>query len=295
MSWLSQLLIRKKTQNCQPTTTSPVSPSAPPESMAQVVVEETIMAVAKWLVSLVNRTMETQASSPKPKPEPNHPANPAEAQAASADAPPAETDQASAVDQLLVKFSGLIEEACDRTQAIALLESRLQELESARQGTPDWQDSIQLLNQAVVKLDGRLSQVEKILQQVDLGTISETLAISLENESHLQQWAQTSTQQMAEFSVRLDTIETAAETTEEQHRANLHKIFQVIQPTVQQTTALEGRVSYLEKVVTQLRLVPKFVESNHRSITTLQNYLKQVESNSVSSGNGNGNGSQKGL
>ncbi|MBD2109640.1 hypothetical protein [Nodosilinea sp. FACHB-13] len=292
MSWLSRLLIRKKVPICQPTAASPVSPSPPPESMAQVVVEETIMAVAKWLISLANRTFETQATSPKPEPPP--PADPAEEQVASAEAPPLEeTNQASVVDQLLAKFSVLIEEACDRTQSIALLESRLQELESARQGTPDWQDSIQLLNQAVVKLDGRLSQVEKILQQVDLGTISETLAISLENESHLQQWAQTSTQQIAEFSVRLNTVETAAETTEEQHRANLHKIFQVIQPTIQQTTALEGRVSYLEKVVTQLRLVPKFVESNHRSITTLQNHLKQVESNSVSIGNGNGG--QKGL
>lgn len=291
MSWLSQLLIRKKAQNCQPTATTPVSPSPPPESMAQVVVEETIMAVAKWLISLVNRTMETQASSPKSKPTP--PANPAEGQAASANAPPVETAQASAVDQLLAKFSGLIEEACDRTQAIALLESRLQKLESTRQGTPDWQDSVQLLNQAVVKLDGRLSQVEKILQQVDLGTISETLAISLENESHLQQWAETSTQQMAEFSDRLNTIETTAETAEEQHRANLHKIFQVIQPTVQQTTALEGRISQLEKIVTRLSLVPKFVESNYRSIATLQNHLKQAEGNPVASGNGNGG--QKGL
>ncbi|MBD1876600.1 hypothetical protein H6F75_24230 [Nodosilinea sp. FACHB-131] len=264
---------------------SPVSPSPPPESMAQVVVEETIMAVAKWLISLVNRTMETQASSPKPESPP--PANPDEEQVASVDTPLVEPE-ASAVDQLLAKFSGLIEEACDRTQSIALLENRLQELESTLQGTPDWQDSIQLLNQAVVKLDGRLSQVERILQQVDLGTLSETLAISLENESHLQQWAQTSTQQIAELSDRLNTIETTAETAEEQHRANLHKIFQVIQPTVQQTTALEGRVSHLEKVVTRLSLVPKFVESNYRSITTLQNYVKQAKGDPVSSGNGNG-------
>ncbi|MBD1914781.1 MULTISPECIES: hypothetical protein [Cyanophyceae] len=291
MSWLSRLLIRKKAPSCQPTAASPVSPSPPPESMAQVVVEETIMAVAKWLVSLVNRTMETQASSPKPEPPP--PANPAEGQVVSDDTPPVETEQASAVDQLLAKFSGLIEEACDRTQAIALLEGRLQELESTLQATPDWQDSIQLLNQAVVKLDSRLSQVENILQQVDLGTISETLAISLENEAYLQQWAQTSTQQIAEFSVRLNTIETTAETTEEQHRANLHQIFQAIQPTVQQTAALEGRLSRLEKIVTRLSLVPKFVESNCRSIATLQNYVKQAKGSPVLSGNGNGSHKQK--
>jgi vacuolar-type H+-ATPase subunit I/STV1 len=167
--------------------------------MAQVVVEETIMAVAKWLISLVNRTLETKATAPKPEPTP--PANPAEGQVASGDTPPVESEQASAIDQLLAKFSGLLEEACDRTQAIALLESRLQELESIQQSTPDWQESIQTLNQAVVKLDSRLSQVEKLLQQVDLVTISEALTTSLKNESHLQQLAQTSTQQIAELNV----------------------------------------------------------------------------------------------
>lgn len=287
MSWLSQLLSRKKVQSCQPTATPPASPSPPPESMTQVVVEETIMAVAKWLISLVNRTLETQTS---PKPEHPPAANPAEGQAANVDTP-VETDQASAVDQLLAKFSGLLEDACDRTQAIALLEGRLQELESTLRSTPDWQNSIQTLNQAVVKLDSRLSQIEKTLQQVDLGTMSETLATSLENESHLQQWVQASTQQIAEFSVRLNTIETAAETTEAQHRANLDKLFKAVQPTVQQTTALEKRISYLEKIITRLSLVPKVVESNYRSIATLQNYVKQAKGDPVS--NGNGNGGQK--
>lgn len=286
MSWLSQLLSRKKVQSCQPTATPPVSPSPPPESITQVVVEETIMAVAKWLVSLVNRTLETPAASPQPEPKPS--TNPAEGQAASVDTPPVETDQASAVDQLLTKFSGLLEEACDRTQAIALLENRLQELESILQGTPDWQESIQTLNRAVVKLDSRLSQVEKTLQQVDLVTLSETSATALENESHLQQRAEASTQQIAVFNARLNTIETAAETTEEQHRATLHKIFQTIQPTVQQTTALEKRVANLEKIITRLSLVPKVVENNYRSIATLQNYVKRAEGNPVSIGNGNG-------
>ena len=289
MSWLSQLLSRKKVQSCQPTATPPVSPSPPAESITQLVVEETIMAVAKWLVSLVNRTLETKATSPKPEPTPS--ANSAEGEVASANTPPVETDQASVTDQLLTKFSGLIEEACDRTQAIALLESRLQELESIQQSTPDWQESIQILNQAVVKLDSRLSQVEKMLKQVDLVTISETLTTSLKNESHLQQRAQIFTEQIAEFNVRLNTVETAAETAEEQHRTTLHKIFNAIQPTVEQTTTLEKRVSQLEKIVARLSLVPKFVESNYRSIATLQNYVKHAKSDPVL--NGNGNGGQK--
>ncbi|MBD0270200.1 MAG: hypothetical protein ICV77_18130, partial [Cyanobacteria bacterium Co-bin8] len=172
MSWLARFLSRPKMQDCQPTTPPP---SNQPPAMTQVVVEETIMAVAKWLVNLVNRTLETK-SAPSPEPPPSSaaaaPPNPTAPNYAEQSGP----GEGSTVDQLLTKFSGLIEQSCDRTQQIALLESRLQALEAASSANQNWEESIQILSQAVVKLNSRLSQVERALEQVDMDAIATDLA-----------------------------------------------------------------------------------------------------------------------
>lgn len=283
MSWLSHLLSRKKVQTCQPTPPSTATTSQPPASMTQVVVEETIMAVAKWLVNLVNRTLETKATPQKQEQEPL--ASPAPAPSPEVnvgDAPPhpVGTGQVSTVDQLLAKFSCLIEESCDRTQAITLLESRLQGIESALQANKAWEESVQLLSQAVVKLNGRLAQVEQSLEQLDPATLTS------KTEAHFQQWVQLSNEQMTASNARLAAVETALETVGERESSTLDELSQALQSTVQQATVLEGRISYLEKMIARLSLVPKYVESNYRSIASLQNSMKQLKVTPVASGNG---------
>ncbi|HEY9735972.1 MAG TPA: hypothetical protein V6D06_06805 [Trichocoleus sp.] len=240
--------------------------------MTQVVVEETIMAVAKWLVNLVNRTLETK-SAPSPEPPPS-------ASAAAAPPSPAApsygeqsgTGEGSTVDQLLTKFSGLLEQSCDRTGQIALLESRLQALEAASSANQNWEESIQTLSQAVVKLNSRLSQVERALEQVDMGAIATDLAATVENEAQLQQWAQSTEEQVATLAARLTAAETALEIVGRQNSSTLNKISQ----TLQDTTTLPERVAHLEKIVARLSAVPKFVENNYRSIISLQDYMRKL-------------------
>ncbi|HEY9763165.1 MAG TPA: hypothetical protein V6D07_11620 [Trichocoleus sp.] len=279
-------------QNCQPTATPAPPPSQPPASMTQVVVEETIMAVAKWLVNLVSRTLETKTAPQPAEQEPladPAPVGSSEVNTANVNGHPAQSGQVSTVDQLLAKFSCLIEESCDRSQAIALLENRLQGIESALQANQSWEESIQLLSQAVVKLDSRLSQVEQVLAQVDLDKISNILAASSGNEAQLQQWIQASKDQTTALNSRLATLETAVKIAEDRHHSALDQISGTVQPAIQQATALEGRISYLEKMIARLSLVPKFVESNYRSIASIQSRMKQLKDVPAA----NGNGSQK--
>lgn len=254
--------------------------------MTQVVVEETIMAVAKWLVNLVNRTLEAKPTPPKPEPEPPTSTAPSSSAAVNpgSNAHPTENGQVSAVDQLLAKFSCLIEESCDRTQAIALLENRLQGIESALQASRAYEESIQILSQAVVKLDSRLSHVEQVLEQVDLEQVAEAITVSSENKARLQTWVQTSSEQMTSLNNRLESVETTVEVVQE-HRAELDKVPETAQPAIQQLTVLEGRIVYLEKLVARLSLVPKFVENNYRSITSLQDHIKRLN-NKVPATNG---------
>jgi DNA repair exonuclease SbcCD ATPase subunit len=239
--------------------------------MTQVVVEETIMAVAKWLVNLVNRTLESKATAPRSEPETPTPSAAAPAGDGSATAAAAGAAQTQAVDQLLAKFSCLIEQSCDRAQSIALIESRLQEIETALH-SPAWEEPIQILSQAVVKLDSRLAKVEQMLGKVDLDAFEATLAEATENEAQIQQWADTTNAQLTALNARLTAVESTVNTKQTPDLPALDKLSE----TLQYTTTLEDRLAQMEKLVARLRIVPKYVESNYRSILFLQNCVKEL-------------------
>ncbi|MBD0267541.1 MAG: hypothetical protein ICV77_04525, partial [Cyanobacteria bacterium Co-bin8] len=219
-------------QDSQPTPAPSTSQSPP---MTQVVVEETIMAVAKWLVNLVSRTLETQAAV---KPEPEPPSS-APAPSGEGSAHFAGNGQASTVDQLLAKFSCLIEQSCDRTQSIALLENRLEGIEAALRTNQDWEQCVQSLSQAVIKLDSRLSEVEQALAQTDLAAIATTLAATTESELRLKQWANTANAQMNELGTRLTTVEATVETTLETVGTQDNSTLDKVSETLQHATAIE--------------------------------------------------------
>ncbi|MBD0334296.1 MAG: hypothetical protein ICV62_02305 [Cyanobacteria bacterium Co-bin13] len=245
------------------------------------------MAVAKWLVNLVNRTLESKATAPQPEP----PASsaPASSEKGQAQAGPVGSGQVGTVDQLLAKFSCLIEQSCDRTQSVALLENRLEGIEAALRANQDWAQCVQSLSQAVIRLDSRLSAVEQALEQTDLAAIATALASTTESELQLKQWANTANAQMTELGTRLTAVENTVETTLETVGTQGNSTLDKMSETLQHATVLEDRIVSIEKMVARLSIVPKFVESNHRSIVFLQDHVRKLTKSPVANGHRNQN------
>lgn len=249
MAWLHQFFNRKSNCQEQSTSASPETASANPQkppgstTVMQLVAEETIMAVAQWLVSLVNHHIQAKPEIPVDSP------------------PSSEGSSTTVMEELLSKFGKLIEQLYEREQRLIPLENRLRQVEVAftQKGELEHQlhESMQLIN----GMNQRLIRVEDIAGRVNINEI-DLLADTIEQLTH--QIAQSNSaidhldNQMIQLKVGLKQNDSLSE-----------KLNQIDQTTA----VLEHRMGYLEKLLTRFSVVPKLVEANRHSIVSLQHQL----------------------
>ena len=258
MGWLPGFFGRKKTQNYQPPpndSTAQNSASQNSTTMLELVVEETIMTAAKWLVTFVNRSLETKATAPIVEPEPaaNH-----------AKSSYVETQDSETIETLLSKFGCLIEQSHDRTQLTIALEDRLSKVEASLKQSNHLEQQIQELNRSFAHLESRLTNVEKLIQPNT--NINQALTHVGRN---LEQYIQISNQSIANLENRLTTVEDLVE----QGDSSLTKITEI----GQNLAILKNRVVHLEQLLARFSLIPKIVESNYQAIASLQQHLKSLD------------------
>lgn len=289
MRWISGFFSPKKPQPCQQQDNSPTEQNSDttqnPNTMLQVVVEETVMAVAKWLVTLINRSLEVKAVAPvAPVAEtPTAVADVAQSNpdisytAASNSSIDSDVYQTNTVEELLAKFSCLIQQSHDRIQSTTTLENRIRAIETFLRRDYKLEQQVKELSQSFANLENRLAQVEDLVERVDAVSTEEFLKM----EQHLEQQIKTETQPIGTFERRLSLIESSIES----ESLTLSQIAKVEQDVM----AIEKRIVSLEKLFTRMSLIVRYVENNYRSIASLQKYVKSLDSTSISDKNGSHN------
>ena len=144
MAWLQKFFVKKQSQEQQPSS----DPRSRDSKMVQVVAEEVIMAVAQWLIAVVNRSLQ-----PKRDPQPNIEEKPV-------------VNSAPETEQLLLKLSTLVERLYERDQAIAALEKRIHGIEKylGEEGTLG--QRLQESDQSITALESRIEGVETLTQKI---------------------------------------------------------------------------------------------------------------------------------
>lgn len=256
MGWLPGFFDRKKTQNQQqpPTDSTTQNPAAQnPTTMLELVIEETIMTAAKWLVTFVNRSLEPKVV---PIAEPQSTANPTNPGCT-------ETPHSDTIETLLSKFGSLIEQSHDRTQQTNALEERLNQVEASLKQNNRLEQQVQELNRSLASLESRLINVEKLIQPI--AQINQALT---RTDQALEQHIQTSNQAITNLESRLTTAEDFVEQG--------HSLTTKITQTGQNLNILKDRVIHLEQLLARFSLIPRVVESNYRAIASLQNHVRSL-------------------
>lgn len=148
MNWIPKFLNKQTCKN----------PQQPEElkkqdftGVIQTVAEETILAMAYWLIGLVKQTMQNQATS----------------QQAVEETIPSST---TAAEELLPKVSTLIEQLYERSQAMIALENRLGAVENLLVEKTAPEPPVEASIQSVSNLESRLASVESLLKTLDAQT-----------------------------------------------------------------------------------------------------------------------------
>jgi hypothetical protein len=290
MRWISGFFNSKKSQPCQQPINSPTDQSSDtiqnPNTMLQVVVEETVMTVAKWLVTLINRSLEAKVVAPvAPAAEaPTTVANVGQSNsenagytAASHTSNDSDVDQTHTIEELLAKFSCLIQQSHDRIQSTTTLENRIRAIENYLRRDYKLEQQVKELSESFVNLENRLAQVESLVERVG-GISTEDF---LKMEQRLEQQIEIGTQPIGTFENRLSLIESSIES----ENLTLNQMVKVEQDVM----ALEKRIVSLEKLFTRMSLIVRYVENNYRSIASLQKYVKNLDSTSIPNKNGSHN------
>lgn len=244
MSWLPSFFKGNKSQNSQQSLNNLEEKNS--TTVIQILVEETIMAAAQWLITFVNRTIQSkQVSQVK--------------------------EQASTVahtvplEELLSKFGSLVEQLYEREQGITPLHNRISEIEAFLKQSGNFEQHMQTSSQHIAALEERLMQIENQIKRIDMSAIE----AFLQKAPDLEQYAEESTQSIAALVNRLADIEDI----EKQVSSSTEKLDQ----TNQNIRTLEQRISHLEKLLTRFSIIPKLVEGNHRAVISLQSQLETLK------------------
>ncbi|MBD1850094.1 hypothetical protein [Leptolyngbya sp. ST-U4] len=284
MGWLPKFFSKNTAQQVQPS--ADFSPNPTPTTMTQLVVEQTIMTAANWLVHFVNRSLEAKATAPVAPPE--------SPSGEKADQVPVESPP-DTVEILVARLGTLLEQAYDRNQATAALaaslEERLNAIEASlkqNQLQNQSQPPIQALVQAFSRLENRINQLEARINPIDPQAIDVSLQINQQMNHQLQQANQVLSQEVQALKPALAVLENRLvpiENFAEHGKAIINSLAQA----QQDTETLESRIDHLEKLLAQFRLIPKLVEGNYRAIVRLQQHLQHSsELSSIGQRNGNG-------
>ncbi|PSB15716.1 hypothetical protein C7B61_06160 [filamentous cyanobacterium CCP1] len=252
MGWLSGFFNRNKSQNLQQPANHLDAKNS--TTVMQVLVEETIMAVAQWLITFANRSFQLKQNAQDAKVE-----------------KAAENHQTAPLEELLSKFGTLVERLYERDQEFSPLYHRLNEIEATLKQNRDLEQYVQSPNQEIITLEERLMQVENQIQGVNVVAIEN----SLQKGINLEQRAEEFSQSIAVLENRLAHLENIS--------SQLDSLVEKLDQKNQHLQTLENRVQHLEKVLTQFRIVPKLVEKNYRAIVSLQNRLEPAKDTSKNS------------
>ncbi|HEY9884752.1 MAG TPA: hypothetical protein V6C98_14195 [Thermosynechococcaceae cyanobacterium] len=240
MHWLQGLFNKTRPETSQPTSIPEEQSST---TVQQVIVEETVMAVAQWLITLLNRSMKSKPTS-ESKLEETLP-----------------TDRISPMEDLLSKFGNLIEQLHERDQGTIALQNRVAALEASLQQQSKLDQQVKELNQLVAGLDSRLTRIEVFAESIDIGTIEALLS----KDTSREQQAKEISQLIANLDDRLAQTESLMEPVN----------FLVEQKEQDNRTlvTLKERIIQLEAFISRFRAVPRIVEGNYRAIASLQSQL----------------------
>lgn len=245
MGWLPGFLNRNKSQSPS-TNTSEVANST---TVVQILVEETIMAVAQWLIAFVNRSFQHKQN----------------AQNTQVHEESTASSQAAPLEELLSKFGTLIEQLHERDQGVTPLQNRINEIEASLKQNDDLRHYIQ----ALAAIEERLIQVERQIQKVDATAIETSIQKSIYLEQYLEQRTEASNQAIAGLEQNLLDLASRSGQIDILIK-NLNQAYQTIE-------ILESRISHLEKLIVRFSIVPKLVEGNYRAIVSLQDRLETTK------------------
>jgi ABC-type transporter Mla subunit MlaD len=266
MAWLHQFFKRNTCQEQPTSASSEAATAAPPKTpgsstVMQLVAEETIMAVAQWLVNLVNYHIQAKPEVP-------------------VDSVPApEGSSATMTEELLSKFGKLIEQLYEREERLLPLENRLRQVEAVltqkAKLEPQLQESMQLLD----RLQQRLVRVEDLAGRVNIHEID----ILVETTEQLTQRVDQSSSTIAHLDTRMIQLEAGLK----QNDSLAEKINQM----QQSMAVLEHRMGHVEKLLARFSIVPKLVEENRHGIVSLKHQIA-LNQTSLDSGKPSQNGSK---
>lgn len=241
MAWLQQFLNRNNTCREQaasvpPEAATPNPPKIPGSTtVMQLVAEETIMAVAQWLVNLVNHHIQAKPTDPI-EPTPTAPEGTSTAM-----------DSTTVMEELLSKFGKLVEQSYEREQKLIPLENRLQQVEAAltRKGElKQLQECARILDH----LNQRLVRVEDLAGRVNVNEMD----ILAETTEQLTQHIDQSNSAIALLDIRMFQLEAGIKQTD----FFVEKLNQVHESMA----VLEHRMSHLEKLLSRFEKIPEFIE-----------------------------------
>ncbi|GAB4365171.1 MAG: hypothetical protein Kow00121_01520 [Elainellaceae cyanobacterium] len=256
MSWLPGFFSRKKSQSPQPVNNAEATNST---TVMQILAEETIMAVAQWLVTFVNRSFQHKQN----------------AQNAPVYEEPGTGNQAAPLEELLSKFSILIEQLHEREQGVTPLQNRINEIEASLKKNGNLEQYTQNSNQVITALEERLMQVENQIQRVDIPAIETSFQKGIDLEQYLEQRTGESNELIAGLGQRLTSVENVSE--------QVNVLVENLDQAHQTIEILESRIDHLEKLLARFSVVPKLVEGNYRAIVSLQNRLDPTKTTSKNS------------
>ncbi|MBD2075128.1 hypothetical protein H6F86_14740 [Phormidium sp. FACHB-592] len=239
MHWLQGLLNKNRSEPPQVTNIPEEQSST---TVQQVIVEETVMAVAQWLITLLNRSMKSKPTS----------------DSKSEESPP--TDRIAPIEDLLSKFGNLIEQLHKRDQETIALQNRLAAIEASLQQKSNL-EQIKELNQLVAGLDSRLTRIESFVESININAIEALLS----KDTSLEQQAKETSQLIANLDSRLVQTETLI--------APVNFLVEKKEQDNRTLITLKERIIQLEGFIARFRAVPRIVEGNYRAIASLQNYL----------------------
>lgn len=251
MVWLYRFFNRNTCQEQtppDPTETATAPPPKPPAAatVMQVVAEETIMAVAQWLVTLVNRQIQPKPEAPSPDPSAT-----------------AESHTTPQIEELLAKFGQLIEQLYDREQRTHPLESRLQMLEAALNQRGHLEHRLQESMQVIDCLNQRLAKIEDLADQVH----PDEIGLLMQTTEQLTQQIEQSNNAIVLFSTRMVQLETATQQDD--------VLIDKMNHLHQRMAVVEQRMQHLENLVARFSIVPKLVIENRHGINALHHQLSR--------------------
>lgn len=265
MGWLP-FFSNKKSQVQSPSNYAETQNSTNSTTVVQILVEETIMAVAQWLITFVNRSIvkqSVQSSQTNPQADKSEPSQ----AGASNPLPP--------LEELLSKFGTLVEQLSQREQEITPLHNRISELETTLKQSCNFEYSfekkMQTFYELISALENRLMQVEQQIQRLDMDTIE----ASLQQHNSLAAQAELFSPMLAALDDRLTRLENVNWQEE--------AVVEGLDQANQATRLLEARIDHLEKLLARFSVIPKMVEGNYRAIASLHSRIES--SKALSNGN----------